>query len=206
TNKKQIFDDFHKIEPEANRFHQGTGIGLSLSKRLVNLMGGELSVDSQLNRGSVFYFTLPRINGPMEQEKETDESQDNINLEKITVLIAEDEPDNFHLIEMLLKKTRASIFWARNGKEAVKYIEENPAIRCLVLMDIKMPVMDGIEACARIKTINNTIPVIAITAYALSEDAENLMKYNFDDFIAKPINFDKLHKSILHLLNVDREK
>ena len=66
--------------------------------------------------------------------------------------------------------------------------------------------MDGIEACARIKTINNTIPVIAITAYALSEDAENLMKYNFDDFIAKPINFDKLHKSILHLLNVDREK
>lgn len=202
TNKKRIFSDFHKIEPSANRFYQGTGIGLALTKRLVNIMGGEISIESQLGKGSVVYFTLPDQAGPTDLPESKPEKQDTIKLDNFTFIVAEDEADNYLLVEKLLNKTGASIVWAHDGLEAVHYVEEIRGRNCLVLMDIKMPVMNGIEACAIIKEINSLIPVIAITAFAQKEDKENLLKQHFDDFIAKPLNFEKLWETISrHLVN-----
>jgi signal transduction histidine kinase/ligand-binding sensor domain-containing protein/CheY-like chemotaxis protein len=196
SNKMRIFDDFHKIEPDENRFHQGTGIGLSISKKLVHQMEGEIFVESEINKGSVFSFTLPSTSTPMDQSEVKPENHNEINLEKTTIVVAEDEPDNYLLIEKLLKKTGSSLIWAQNGKEAVDYLQHNSHDNCLVLMDIKMPVMNGIEACSIIKEMNNKIPVIAVTAFAQAGDKEAIMKNSFDDFISKPLNFEKLWQSI----------
>ncbi len=204
VNKTKVFNHFHKIEPYADRFHQGTGIGLSISKRLVNMMGGEIEVESELNKGSVFSFVLPISNSANRAgDRLTDTSSGKTinHLKKITVVVAEDEPDNYKLIEKMLKKTEATIIWARNGQEAVDYFRDTVSDNnCIVLMDIKMPVMNGLEACGKIKEMNSRIPVIAVTAYAQAGEREIIMKSGFDDFITKPLNFETLWKSISQLI------
>ncbi|MBN1143618.1 MAG: response regulator [Bacteroidales bacterium] len=196
SNKTRIFDYFHKIEPVESRFHQGTGIGLSICRNLVKQMGGDITVESEVNKGSDFSFTLPYNTSQQASTETESKNEKTLNLEKTTIVVAEDEPDNYLLIEKLLKKTGTNLFWAHNGKEAVEYIQSKKESNILVLMDIKMPVMNGIEACALIKEINSKIPVIALTAYAQAGDKETILNSNFDDFISKPLNFDKLWKSL----------
>jgi signal transduction histidine kinase/ligand-binding sensor domain-containing protein/ActR/RegA family two-component response regulator len=199
ANKSRVFDDFHKIEPYANKFFQGTGIGLSISKKLVGLMGGEIGVESEMGKGSLFYFTLPIAPVNKYDRIVTSDNQGILSLSKATIVVAEDEPDNFRLIERLLRKTGATIFWAKNGKEAVDYFINNSVDNeCLVLMDIKMPVMNGFEACAIIKKLNKKVPIIAVTAYAQAEDRDKIMNNYFDDYISKPINPEKLWKLLYY--------
>jgi signal transduction histidine kinase/ligand-binding sensor domain-containing protein/CheY-like chemotaxis protein len=196
-NSAKVFNDFHKIEPYANRFHQGTGIGLSISKKLVNLMGGEIYLQSTLNKGSVFYFTLPNEDANKMVRNITGDAIAEKGLQNITIVVAEDEPDNYRLIEKLLKKTGATVVWVQNGQEAVDYFGKiKDFSHHLILMDIKMPVMNGIEACKRIKKMNSAVPIIATTAFAQAGDRESIMNNGFNEYVSKPLNFQKLWKAI----------
>jgi CheY-like chemotaxis protein len=116
-------------------------------------------------------------------------------LNGLTLLVAEDDPTNYRLLVAMLKSSGARMQWARDGREAIEYVRNKPADeRCIVLMDIKMPVVDGYEAKNQIKLIDDTIPVIAVTAYAQSQDREKIMNNNFDGYISKPIDVRELLK------------
>jgi CheY-like chemotaxis protein len=192
-NLQKVFNDFHKIEPHANRFHQGTGIGLSISKRLVHLMGGEIFVESEVNKGSHFSFKLPFGDSGKIERKEINPAIEKKELHDLTIMIAEDEPDNFRLIEQLLKKTEAKIIWAHNGQEVVDYFQNiGNCEKHLILMDIKMPVLNGLEACKIIRQKNPDIPIIAVTAFAQLGDKDHIMKNGFDGYVSKPLSAEKL--------------
>ncbi len=200
---QRIFDYFHKIDKGDNKLYRGAGIGLSICNKLVELMGGKIWLDSKIGKGTAFYFTLPysekRRSLPVTMQK--DHVKAKYDLKGATILIAEDEPTNYQLINRILKPTGANIIWTKNGKEAVLFVKENSHLRRLiVLMDIKMPIMNGITANEKIKKINNKIPVIAVTAYAQARDKEEILKHDFVDYIAKPLDPEKLLKAIFDQL------
>jgi CheY-like chemotaxis protein len=113
-------------------------------------------------------------------------------LNGITILIAEDDHTNYSLLVAMLKYSKAKIVWAQNGQEAVNFIKNKPAKeKCIVLMDIKMPIVNGYEANKQIKEFDPLIPVIAVTAYAQLNDREKIMQSNFDAYITKPIDLHK---------------
>ncbi len=199
-NRKNIFQQFHKIEPDKKRFYQGTGIGLSICERLVKLMGGTIMVESEIDVGSVFSFTLPYTHhDDLPDQIGITTSEKDVRLDQIHVLVAEDEPDNYQLIERLLRKNGAEVSWAHNGKEAVEYFTANEQVENhLVLMDIKMPVMNGFDACEAIKKINSKIPVIALTAFALAQDKDKIMKASFDNYISKPVIPERLRELLVY--------
>ncbi len=115
-------------------------------------------------------------------------------LKDTTILIAEDEPTNFKLLTAMLKSSGSKIHWAQDGQEAVNFIKSKPAEeKCLVLMDIKMPIINGYEATRQIKMIDESIQVIAVTAYAHPGDREKISGPKFDGFISKPFNLDMLY-------------
>ena len=202
-NRKNIFQQFHKIEPDKKRFYQGTGIGLSICERLVRLMGGSIIVESEIDVGSVFSFTLPFTQGEHSHQIDLPLSGETVQLSQIHVLVAEDEPDNFYLIERLLRKNNAKVSWAHNGKEAVEYFSAIDHLENhMVLMDIKMPVMNGFDACEAIKKINSKIPVIALTAFALAQDKDRIMKASFDNYISKPVIPERLRELLVYYENL----
>ncbi len=148
--------------------------------------------ESEKNQGSIFFFTIP-IEEDVSQEERINSTQKKymeFNWTGKTLLVAEDEDSNFRLIEVLLKGTNVRILRAENGKEAIEKFSENSID--LVLMDIKMPIMDGLIATQEIKKINKDIPVIAQTAYAMENDERICLESGCDDYISKPILQDKL--------------
>ncbi|MBN2520109.1 MAG: response regulator [Bacteroidales bacterium] len=182
-----IFNHFYKIEDKENKIYRGTGIGLSICKRLVELMGGSIWFESKLKHGSAFYFTIPYNKLKSVGKHEKIIQAGDFDFSDITILVAEDDKINFDLLNSVLKPTKAKIEWAKNGLEAVEYVQKSKNIsKSIVLMDIKMPEMDGYEATKRIKEINEKIPVIAVTAYALANDKEKVLNSGFDNYLAKP--------------------
>lgn len=193
----KIFDYFYKAESSETKLYQGTGIGLSICKKLVESMGGTIWVESEPGKGSSFYFTLPNVSSVQSEKILSASVEKKINLNDLNVLVAEDEPNNFFLVERILRKTGCSIIWAKNGKEAVECVSKfEKDKKYLVLMDIKMPIMNGIEANRQIKALKKDIPVIAVTAYAQATDRTKIMKENFDNYLSKPINANKLIEMI----------
>ncbi|MCW3805872.1 ATP-binding protein [Plebeiibacterium marinum] len=192
-----IFERFQKFSGTKQKMlYGGTGIGLSIAKDLVSLMGGKIWVESEEKVGSTFYFTVPYhkvSNVGLDSFKEDDVAV--YNWEGKTFLIAEDEEDNFRYLEVALSISNASLIWARNGAEAVDIFNRIGNID-LVLMDIKMPEMDGYSATQEIKKRNQEVPVIAQTAYAMSEEREKSKKAGCDDYISKPISYDDLLRVI----------
>jgi signal transduction histidine kinase/ligand-binding sensor domain-containing protein/CheY-like chemotaxis protein len=195
----KIFDQFYKIENNSVKLYRGTGLGLAICKKIVEMMGGEIWVESVLNQGSVFYFTLPYVNDISQtQDQNKRVVQKKFNLKNFTILVAEDTPTNFELINSMLEPFGAEIRWAQNGQEAIEFVKSNPDIEnCIILMDIKMPVVDGYEANRQIKAVNDKIPVIAVTAYAQSMDKKKILNEKFDDYISKPIKIETLLAALL---------
>jgi signal transduction histidine kinase/ligand-binding sensor domain-containing protein len=194
---KYIFDRFRKLEQENISPFRGAGLGLSISKRLVELLGGDIWVESQLGVGSTFYFSIPYESG-IKKEPHSAKSPDaaiSYNWENRNILIVEDEKTNFLYLKKALKKTNAKIVWAENGAEAIKLLSSFHNFD-IILMDIKMPVMDGYEAARIIKSQYPEQIIIAQTAYAGPEDEYNLRKAGFNDYLSKPIRLNYLYTVI----------
>jgi PAS domain S-box-containing protein len=187
--KTLIFERFRQVEESSTKEYGGTGLGLTISKRLVEMLGGSIWVDSKLNEGSTFYFTIPFK--PVKERLETklfNRQSDKQNWSGKTVLVAEDEASNFELIKATLQRTQVRIIRAMNGQEAVDLCMNGKQSIDLILMDIRMPVMNGYEATRRIKKADKTIPVISLTAYAMSDDREKSFRAGCDEYVSKPFN------------------
>jgi len=199
---QEIFERFRQVEVSATREYGGLGLGLAISKAYVELMGGEIKIVSELNKGARFYFTIPYKQAKKEKlknnkNKATDSSS--INWKDKTILIAEDDSMNFILLTEIFKKTGAKILRAVTGREAINIsLDQKPD---LILMDIKMPDLDGYQATIEIKKQYPNMPVIAQTAYAHVEEEKKSQNAGCDAYIAKPINIEKLMKMMKQFLN-----
>lgn len=201
---KVIFDRFRQVSTSYSKEYGGTGLGLSISKGLTQKLGGKIWVESEFKKGSTFFFNLPYKKGErVKPEKILYASI--YNWSGKTILIAEDEEANFLLMENILLPTKATIVWAKNGAEAVKICNANSKID-LVLMDIKMPVLNGIEATKQIKASRKQLPIIAQTAFAMSSDENNCLEAGCDDYLAKPLMVDEILKKISLYINASRLK
>lgn len=199
TDFQKIFIPFSKIDASDSKMYSGTGLGLAICKKIAQLLGGDIRLESEIGKGSTFRFILPVDYTPQKEIKEKTRQISFKSLktkQPFEILIAEDEPTNYALVEKILAKSKIRTTWAKNGQEAVDYIKQNPDINILVLMDIKMPVLDGIEAFKQIKRINKDIPIIAVTAYAYESEKMNILKNDFSDYIAKPLKPEQLFRAI----------
>lgn len=196
---KSVFDPFFKVERSDERLYRGTGIGLAICRNLVELMGGRLEVESELGRGSRFHFTLPLRLSP-EQTHSDPVVSDGPSLAGSHILVAEYEETNFIFVDAVLRSQDVRIQRARNGKEAVDIVSAmKDRSHLVVLMDIKMPVMGGLEACRLIKELDASVPVMALTAFAQHGERELIMAEGFDAFLAKPFKASELIE-LLHSL------
>ena len=185
--QKNIFTRFTKIETNRKKLYRGAGLGLAICKNIVNLLDGEIWVESEANKGSTFYFSLPLTELPDDYtDLDIEEPKVTYNWRNKTILVAEDEESNFDILEFLLKKTKAKVIRAENGKEAIDIFNKNKKID-LILMDIKMPKMDGLEATKHIRKNDSLVPIIAQTAYAMANDEKISLKAGCNDYIPKPI-------------------
>jgi PAS domain S-box-containing protein len=188
-HKSIVFERFRQVESSMSRKFGGTGLGLSISKALVELMGGSIWFESIPNMGTTFFFAIPYK--PSEvlliPNENLQEQRKSVNWSDKTILVTEDEETNYYYLEELLAPTKAKIIHAKDGKQAVELFLKNPTID-LVIMDIKMPVMDGFEATKIIKSNKSSIHIIAQTAYAMANDRTKAIKAGFDSYISKPID------------------
>ena len=183
------------------RSYEGSGLGLSIVKAYIELLNGKIWVESEVHKGSTFYFSIPynpiSLSINYYDEEEPVKYVFNKNAK---ILIAEDDDVSFEYIQNLLKKEGLSIIRAANGEEAVITAKENSDI-ALILMDIKMPVMNGIDATKQIRMFNKDIPIIAQTAYAMLDDRKNVMEAGCSDYISKPVSKTLLISKLNYFLN-----
>lgn len=198
-NQDIIFERFSQEEKELSKNVGGLGLGLSIAKENVELLGGKITLKSEKGKGSTFSVIIPYKSANSERENL---KQDNdmliVKQDKYTILIVEDEEVNFLYLETLLEdemELECKILHAKNGKEAVDICTQNKGID-FVLMDIKMPIMNGLEATKLIKEFRPNLPIIAQTAYTTNEDKEKAFRAGCDDFMTKPISEETLNKII----------
>lgn len=196
-NQRRIFERFIKVDT----FQQGTGLGLTISRTIIEALGGKIGVDSEEGVGSTFWFTLPLDTKRTDIELSPDilvQSEETPRSDRHhSILIAEDVYENYFLLETLFGK-QYQLYHALNGQEAIDMFETyHPD---LILMDIKMPVMDGFEATRRIRTLSKTIPIIALTAFAFEREKEIAKQCEFTDYVVKPIDIKELKKLIAKVL------
>jgi CheY-like chemotaxis protein len=201
--KEHIFERFRQVDNSITRAHEGSGLGLSISRAYVEMLGGTIRVESVQGEGSKFFFSLPynlpdssNLHGSAgERHGESSGSF----LPHLTILIAEDDEVSRILLKRSLKKENFTIILAGNGREAVELAERHPEID-IVLMDIKMPEMNGFEATRQIKRFRPELPVIAQTAFTSKADREKAADAGCDGFITKPISKKELFELIKELL------
>lgn len=184
-----IFNRFRKIEDNTTKLYRGNGLGLAVSLEFAKIMDGRLWVESEVNNGSIFYFQLPFVEGRRDLGgKKVSDSPILMNkFEGKKVLVVEDEETNYQLIEKILRPTGCEIIWTENGKKAVELFKANNTFD-IVLMDLKMPVMDGYTACKHIKELFPNQKILAVTAYAFKSDHEKIANTGFNGYVAKPLN------------------
>jgi PAS domain S-box-containing protein len=195
-----IFDPFYKGEHLLTRQSEGSGLGLTIAKGMLELIGGTIHVETHEGKGSVFKFTIPSWTPSPEISSSTKNIKTNV--KNPLILVAEDDETNFFYLSALLKfETDADVIHASNGQEAIDMFKENPDIS-MILMDIKMPEIDGLEATRQIKQIRKDIPIIAITAYSMSGDKERVLAAGCDGYISKPINKVNLFNKMEEFLDL----
>jgi len=198
NQKKLIFERFRQGSESNNRGYEGSGLGLSIAKSYVEMLGGEIWVESQEGKGTTFYFTIP-YNAVSEEKTEITDvvSSDlkEIQLHNLKILIVEDDEISYSLLKKMLQKISKEVLHAMTGIEAIEACRNNPDID-LVMMDIRMPVMDGNEATSMIRHFNKDVIIIAQTAYAFSGDKEMAIEAGSNDYISKPINSTSLFELI----------
>lgn len=205
-NHEIIFERFSQEEKEISQSRGGLGLGLSISKESAKLLGGDITLESEKGRGSTFYVTIPFKAARDIFNNRLDSSLKPTTTSKrsYTVLIAEDEEVNYLFLEALFKREKRinfNIIHSKTGREAVDICTGDNNID-LVLMDLKMPKMSGLEATQHIKYARPNLPIIAQTAYSTCEEKELALKYGCDDFISKPINKERLFELINKYLKV----
>ena len=198
---KKVFERFHQIDNTMTKKYEGMGLGLSIAKAYTEFMGGRIWLESKPGKGTVFYFTIPLIRMSKGDTTNTvEETKPGPELTRsLQILVAEDEEMNFSLIEEYLDQDNIRILRAKNGIEAVEICRSEPDLN-LVLMDIKMPRMDGYEATKQILKICPDIPVIALTAYAQKDDRKKALDAGCVDYVSKPVTKETLFEVIRKIL------
>ncbi len=190
-----IFERFRQVEETFTRKYGGTGLGLAISKGFVELMGGQIRMETQEDKGTTFYFTIPYKPVGSEAKIIKSTNKKNYKWDDKLILVVEDDETNFKYIEAALKPTKVKILHTISGNKAIELSLKNPTIN-LVLMDLRLPDINGLEATQSIKKMRDNLPIIAQTANAFREDRSKSIEAGCDDFIAKPFDEKKLLATI----------
>ena len=204
---KHIFDEFSQEESSARTYYKGSGLGMAISKRYVDLMGGNISVESEKGKGSTFTVELPLELTEADKVQKQASPGDSTDLAGVKILMAEDNDLNAEIAMVQLEELGIHITRASDGKEALKIFASNqPGTFDIIFMDIMMPKMNGYEATKAIRALQNrpdtrTIPIIAMTANAFAEDVQASLDAGMNDHLSKPIVIDEVVKTIARNLN-----
>lgn len=186
--KEMIFERFMQSKrQDLQKVQKGTGLGLAISKALTIMLGGEISIDSRLNEGSRFSFTIPhdKLNAISKEKFEDKLDERDVKIKGRTILIAEDEDSNYIFFEEIFDASENKLIRTFTGNETVLQVKLNSNID-LILMDIQMPGFDGLKTTKEIRNFNQDVPIIAQTAYAMVGDKESALNAGCTDYIAKP--------------------
>ena len=194
--KLKIFNRFEEMEQTEIKKFSGSGLNLTISKHIVELLGGKIKVKSEPNKGSKFQFSIPmdKVSKTIDNVK-FNEWKERINWKDKVILIAEDEELNYRFLETILEKTNAQILRAKNGQEAIDLCHKIGQID-IVLMDIKMPVVNGYDAIIAIRKLRPNLPIIAQTAFAGHEEIIKCQNVGCNDYVTKPIDIKLLLSKI----------
>lgn len=190
-----IFDRFVQADLDYKRPHEGSGLGLSIVKAYADLINGRVWVESEERKGSIFYFSVPYKPLKINEQLLHGEISQNFKGVYGRILIAEDDEACYKLLENCLKGEKFSLLHAWNGEEALCMMRDNPDIS-LIFMDLRMPLMDGLNAARKIRQFNKTVKIIAVTVNALSIDKKIALNSGCDDYILKPVNRRNLIETI----------
>jgi PAS domain S-box-containing protein len=193
---RQVFESFTQADIETTRKFGGTGLGLAISKKIVEKMGGDLLVSSEVGKGSTFHFTLNfKVTKAQKSYVDEHKLKGLSDLDGVKILLAEDNPINMMVAKRFLQKWNAEVAEAENGLQAIELFAKRKFD--LLLIDLEMPEMDGAQAVAHIRTSDSEIPILAFTAATYENMKDDLLQKGFTDFVPKPFRPEDLHKKIL---------
>lgn len=198
---QHIFEPFAQEKSNARSVYHGTGLGMAIVKKMIDKMGGTISVTSEVGKGSTFVVELPFVIGNVPEKSKKEETDKESSIHGLNLMLVEDNELNAEIAEVLLEDEGAIITSVNDGREAVELFNNNPVGTFdAILMDIMMPVMDGLTATKAIRALNRsdagTIPIIAMTANAFEEDVQKCLDAGMNAHLAKPLDIEKVKKTI----------
>ncbi|MFA0077863.1 ATP-binding protein [Vibrio artabrorum] len=199
--RSSLFSPFVQADSTITRRFGGTGLGLAITKRLVELMNGRISVESEPGKGSKFEVQLPiltRVTNNLAHDEEKSSSRELRNC--YSVLIVEDNPTNQMVIKLILTRQGHNVFIVSNGEEAINFIERDKDPIDIILMDVSMPVMDGLTTTKYIRELNIKTPIVALTAHTSREDRLSCLAVGMNDFVTKPVRTQEITEAINRLM------